>query len=238
MRRNRYCRVWLLGLWSRHTRPPRRRMRPEEPLARQSADYKAMTLAYERARDAGSAAAARATALAAQLKAAQAALESEQSKVRNIEAALTESIASDEAARSGEELRRVSGAAPRGTSHAARFARGARRGPRCGAPLARRARRAARRAAKGTRQSRGGAGVAREARRTARVELHAEHARAVALAADMKAESERTEAELNCAFACRDADIDRIRLSALRTRRPTIVHQQGTRESGARARSA
>ncbi len=58
-----------------------------ERLAHQNADYQAMTLAYERARDAGSAAAARATALAAELNVAAERYHTEMSSLRDALAA-------------------------------------------------------------------------------------------------------------------------------------------------------
>ena len=81
----------------------------EERLAGQDDDYQALSRAYEHARDAGSAATARAIALTADLTAARAALESEQSKSREFYRALVERTATDEAARSrGEEILRES----------------------------------------------------------------------------------------------------------------------------------
>jgi sulfatase modifying factor 1 len=71
----------------------------EDRIARQKADYKALNHAYERVRDAGSAASARTIALAAELAATRGALESEQDKTREFEKALAESAASGEAAR-------------------------------------------------------------------------------------------------------------------------------------------
>jgi sulfatase modifying factor 1 len=79
----------------------------EDRIARQKADYKALNHAYERVRDAGSAASARTIALAAELAAIRGALESEQEKTREFEKALAESVASGEAARArGDEARR------------------------------------------------------------------------------------------------------------------------------------
>jgi formylglycine-generating enzyme required for sulfatase activity len=75
-------------------------MRSEERVARQDADYEALTRSYERSRNAESDAVARATALAADLAAARTALESEQSRAQKLERALAESTASTEAARS------------------------------------------------------------------------------------------------------------------------------------------
>ncbi len=71
----------------------------QENIARDKAaeDYKALTSAYERARDAGSAAIARTSALASQLAAAQNALDSEQNKTRDMERALADSIAARDA---------------------------------------------------------------------------------------------------------------------------------------------
>ncbi|HWS63231.1 MAG TPA: SUMF1/EgtB/PvdO family nonheme iron enzyme [Steroidobacteraceae bacterium] len=79
----------------------------EDRIARQKADYKALNHAYERVRDAGSAASARTIALAAELAAIRDALESEQEKNRAFEKALAESAASGEAARQrSDEARR------------------------------------------------------------------------------------------------------------------------------------
>jgi formylglycine-generating enzyme required for sulfatase activity len=84
----------------------------EDRIARQKADYKALNHAYERVRDAGSAASARTVALAAELATIRGALESEQEKTRATAKALAESIASGEAARARtdearQELERV-----------------------------------------------------------------------------------------------------------------------------------
>jgi formylglycine-generating enzyme required for sulfatase activity len=79
----------------------------EDRIARQKADYKALNHAYERVRDAGSAASARTIALAAELATIRRTLESEQEKNRAFEKALTESAASGEAARErSDEARR------------------------------------------------------------------------------------------------------------------------------------
>jgi len=79
----------------------------EDRIARQKADYKALNHAYERVRDAGSAASARTIALAAELAAMRDALESEQEKTRATDRALSESIALGEAARArGDEAQR------------------------------------------------------------------------------------------------------------------------------------
>jgi sulfatase modifying factor 1 len=79
----------------------------EDRIARQKADYKALNHAYERVRDAGSAASARTIALAAELATIRGALESEQEKNRAFEKALTESAASGEAVRErSDEARR------------------------------------------------------------------------------------------------------------------------------------
>jgi formylglycine-generating enzyme required for sulfatase activity len=75
----------------------------EDRIARQKADYKALNHAYERVRDAGSAASARTIALAAELAALRGALESEQEKTRAANKALAESIASGEPARARSE---------------------------------------------------------------------------------------------------------------------------------------
>jgi formylglycine-generating enzyme required for sulfatase activity len=79
----------------------------EDRIARQKADYKALNHAYERVRDAGSAASARTIALAAELAALRGALELEQGRTREFEKALAESAASGETARErSDEARR------------------------------------------------------------------------------------------------------------------------------------
>ena len=75
----------------------------EERISRQYAEYEALTRAYERARDAESASVARANALALDLSAARAALESEQSRSRELDRAMAERVAAAEAARSRVE---------------------------------------------------------------------------------------------------------------------------------------
>jgi formylglycine-generating enzyme required for sulfatase activity len=81
----------------------------EEQIAAENFDYQALSRAYEHARDAASAATARAIAVTADLTAARAALESEQRKNREFYKALTERRAADEAARSrAEEIQRES----------------------------------------------------------------------------------------------------------------------------------
>jgi chromosome segregation ATPase len=75
----------------------------EERIARQSAELEAMTRAYERAHDAESAAAARTAALEKDLMAARAALESEQSRSREIEHRHAERAAAAETARTRAE---------------------------------------------------------------------------------------------------------------------------------------
>jgi formylglycine-generating enzyme required for sulfatase activity len=75
----------------------------QEQITRQNADYETLTRSYERTRDANAAAIERATALAADLAAARTALESEQSRFREIERALAEKTASSEAARLDSE---------------------------------------------------------------------------------------------------------------------------------------
>jgi sulfatase modifying factor 1 len=71
----------------------------QERIARQHDDYQALSLSYERIREAEAAATARAAALAAELAAARAALESEKAKTREIDQPLAQSIASSGAAR-------------------------------------------------------------------------------------------------------------------------------------------
>ncbi len=84
-------------------------MAPDEEVARQHADYEALTRFYEPTREAESAVAARAAALAADLAAARSALESERSKTQEIDKALAERITSTEAALARtEEAQRAS----------------------------------------------------------------------------------------------------------------------------------
>ena len=75
----------------------------EERISRQHAEYEALTHAYERAREAESAAGQRANALAVDLAAARAALESEQSRSREFERAMADRAGAVEAARSRVE---------------------------------------------------------------------------------------------------------------------------------------
>ncbi|HEY0800598.1 MAG TPA: FHA domain-containing protein [Steroidobacteraceae bacterium] len=75
----------------------------EERIARQNADFEALTRSHERARDAESTATARANALEKDLAVARTALESEQSRLREAEKALTEKGGSIDAARSRAE---------------------------------------------------------------------------------------------------------------------------------------
>ena len=75
----------------------------EERISRQHAEYEALTRAYERARDAESDAAARASALAVDLAAARAALESEQSRSRELDRAMAERAGAVESARARVE---------------------------------------------------------------------------------------------------------------------------------------
>jgi chromosome segregation ATPase len=75
----------------------------EERIARQSAEFEALTRSYERVRDAESASAERATALAADLAAARAALESEQARSRQLDKTVAERIASTETDRARVE---------------------------------------------------------------------------------------------------------------------------------------
>jgi chromosome segregation ATPase len=72
----------------------------EERIARQNAEYEALTRSHERARDAESAAAARAGALERDLAATRAVLEAEQIRSREFERSATEKGAAVEAARS------------------------------------------------------------------------------------------------------------------------------------------
>jgi len=75
----------------------------EERISRQHAEYEALTRAYERARDAEADTAARASALAVDLAAARAALESEQSRSRELDRAMAERAGAVESARARVE---------------------------------------------------------------------------------------------------------------------------------------
>jgi chromosome segregation ATPase len=81
----------------------------EERISRQHAEFEALTRAYERARDAESASGQRANALAVDLAAARAVLESEKGRARELDRALADRSGALEAARSRvEEALRVS----------------------------------------------------------------------------------------------------------------------------------
>src|SRR4029077_9598239 len=71
----------------------------EERIARQNAEYEALPRAHERAREAETTAVARAHALAVDLASARSALESEQTRARELDRTLTERSAAMEAAR-------------------------------------------------------------------------------------------------------------------------------------------
>ena len=162
-----------------------------------------------------SAAAARATALAAQLKVARAALESEQSKVREIDRELAERIASDEAV-GAQELRRVS-ERYHTELRSLRDSLAERDGDLVEERLLL-AERDEQLAALQKEHAKTVAALETRAKLGAHLEsdLHAEQARAVGLAADLKAESERYQAELRIlrdSLAARDASVDRLRLS-------------------------
>jgi len=75
----------------------------EERIARQNAEYEALTRAYDRSRDAESALGQRANALAADLAAARTALESEQNRSRELDRVLADRSSSVETARSRVE---------------------------------------------------------------------------------------------------------------------------------------
>jgi chromosome segregation ATPase len=75
----------------------------EERIARQNAEFEALTRAYDRAREAESTLAQRANALAADLAAARAALESEQNRSRELDRVLVDRTSSIETARSRVE---------------------------------------------------------------------------------------------------------------------------------------
>jgi chromosome segregation ATPase len=75
----------------------------EERIARQSAEYESLSRAYERARDVEASSVARANALAVDLAAARAALESEQNRSREMDRLLSDRGSSIETARSKVE---------------------------------------------------------------------------------------------------------------------------------------
>jgi chromosome segregation ATPase len=75
----------------------------EERIARQNAEYEALTRAFERSRDAEEASLARANALAADLAAARTALESEQTRLRELDRALVERTTAVESGRARTE---------------------------------------------------------------------------------------------------------------------------------------
>jgi chromosome segregation ATPase len=75
----------------------------EERIARQNAEYEALTRAYDRARDAEAALGQRANALAADLAAARTALESEQQRSRDLDRVLADRASLVETARSRVE---------------------------------------------------------------------------------------------------------------------------------------
>ena len=71
----------------------------EERIARQNAEYEALSRSYEKAREAEAAGAARAQALSAELAALRVTLETEQNRARDTDKALAEKIAAAEATR-------------------------------------------------------------------------------------------------------------------------------------------
>ena len=75
----------------------------EERIARQNAEFEALTRAYERSRETEAAAVARANALAVDLGSARTALESEQRRLRDMDKTLAERSAAVEAARARVE---------------------------------------------------------------------------------------------------------------------------------------
>src|SRR5579863_10091323 len=75
----------------------------EERIARQNAEFEALTRAHERSRDSEAAAVARANALAVDLGSARAALELEQRRLQDMDKALAERSAAVEAARARVE---------------------------------------------------------------------------------------------------------------------------------------
>jgi chromosome segregation ATPase len=75
----------------------------EERITRQNAEYESLSRAYERSRDVEAASVARATALAVDLAAARAALESEQNRTREMDRMLADRSSAVESARSRVE---------------------------------------------------------------------------------------------------------------------------------------
>jgi hypothetical protein len=75
----------------------------EERIARQNAEYESLARAYERARDVEAASVARASALAVDLAAARAALESEQNRSREMDRTLADRSSLVETARTRVE---------------------------------------------------------------------------------------------------------------------------------------
>lgn len=75
----------------------------EERIARQNADYEALTRSYEKAREAEAAALARANELTGSLTALRSALEAEQTRARDLDRALAEKSAAADAVRSRTE---------------------------------------------------------------------------------------------------------------------------------------
>ena len=130
----------------------------EERIARQNAEYEALTRAHERAREAETTAVARAHALAVDLASARSALESEQTRSREMDRTLTERSAAMEAARVRAEEALRESERHQGESQTLRDSLAAREATHCaGAAFSRRARRAVGGAAVGTRQDRAGA---------------------------------------------------------------------------------
>lgn len=100
----------------------------DERMAQLGADTEALTRAYERARDAGSAAASRVNALTAELAAARTELESERAKNQQAEAALAERIQSERTAQARTEQVLVDSAQVQAELDAARVSLSAREG--------------------------------------------------------------------------------------------------------------
>ena len=160
----------------------------EERIARQNAEYEALSRAYERAREAEAAAVARANALAADLAAARAALEAEQQPGARI----GPGVGRAKRRRRSRALAGRGGAARVGAlskrvAHAARVARGARCHHRAGAAFSRRARCAACGAASAsTRRSCRRSRPPRNPRRSWSAELQSARAQAQCIGAELR----------------------------------------------------
>jgi chromosome segregation ATPase len=204
----------------------------EERIARQNAEYEALTRSYERARDAESATVARANALAADLAAARAALEAEQARTREIDKALAERIAATEAARARvEEAQRE---AERNQTEARTLRDSlATRDATIVQVLHSLGERDAQLAALQTEHAKIVPALEATSKSNAQLEaeLKAARERANAIAADLRA-SEETAASLNLQIRQAESEIGstRAELSALKSQATTYLEQLSSRE--------